>query len=143
MSKLQKSAWINLVVMVICTIIGMICFVFLAQRNAKGIDYVIICLIVACLTTPLSYWYYKKKSIESRFDEREKTINQRAFFISVMGAIAFLGLVCIIPFFIIGGGGVIKILYLPLIFLGTGFTGQFIQSMAIIIQCALEEENGK
>ena len=143
MNKLQKSAWINLIVTIICTIIGMICFALLAHNNAKGIDYVIICLIVACITTPVSYWYYKKKSIESRFDEREKIINQRAFIISIIGAIAFLGLICIIPFFVRGGGSDIKIIYLPIIFLSTSFTGQFIQSMSVIIQCALEEEDGQ
>ena len=143
MSKLQKSAWVNLGITTISTIIGMICFVFLAKRNAKGIDYIIICLLVACITAPFLYWYYNKKSIESGFDEREIIISQRAFHISAHGMAAFLGLVCIIPFFVIGGGNVIKIIYLPIIFVSTGFIAQFIQSMAIIIQCALEEENGK
>jgi hypothetical protein len=143
MSKLLKSAWVNLGITTVGTILAMMCFVFLAKRNAKGADYIIIFLLAACITIPLSYWYYKKKSIESSFDEREKLINQRAFFISVMGAIAFLGLVCIIPFFVVGGGNVIKIIYLPIIFVSTGFIGQLSQSIAIIIQCALEEENGK
>ncbi len=142
MSKLQKSAWINLSGVTLSTLISMLCFAVLAKTNAKGMDYVIICILVACIITPVAYWYYKKKSIESGFDERENIIYQRAFNISAFGLVIFLGLVCIIPFFIIGGGNAIRVIYLPIIFVSAIFIAQFVHSLAIIIQCAQEEENG-
>jgi len=143
MSKLQKSAWFNLGMVTLCMIIAMPCFFFLTKRNAKGVDYMLICFIVACITVPVTYILYRKKSYEADFDEREKMINRRAFSFAVMGLTVFLACVCIIPFFALGGQNVIKVYYLPLIFLSTLFAAQFVHSMAILIQCSMEEENGQ
>lgn len=143
MSKLQKSAWFNLGMVTVCMIISMPCFFFLTWRNAKGVDYIIIFFVVACITAPLFYIIYRKKSYEADFDEREKMINKRAFSFAAMGLMIFLACVCIIPYFALGGQNVIKVYYLPLIFLGTLFAAQFVHSMAILIQCALEEEDGQ
>ncbi len=142
MNKLQKAAWFNLGVMTVCMIIAIPCFFFLTSRNAKGIDYILIFFIIACITTPVCYILYRKKGYEAGFDEREKMINRRAFSFAAMGLTIFLACVCVIPFFVLGGQNVIKVYYLPLIFLSTLFAAQFVHSMAIIIQCALEEEDG-
>jgi hypothetical protein len=143
MNKLQKAAWFNLGVMTVCMIIAIPCFFFLTSRNAKGIDYILIFFIIACITTPVCYILYRKKGYEAGFDEREKMINRRAFSFAAMGLTVFLACVCVIPFFVLGGQNVIKVYYLPLIFLSTLFAAQFVHSMAIIIQCALEEEDGQ
>lgn len=143
MSKLQKSAWFNLIMVTVCTIIVLINIFLLARHNAKGIDYLIICLVVGAVATPTLYILQKKKGIESKFDEREKTINRRAFVISVFGMVVFLAGACIIPFFVLGGQNVIKVYYLPVIFFSSLFAAQFVQSMAIIIQCAMEEDDGQ
>jgi len=142
MSKLQKSAWVNLGIMTILTVFCMLCFVFMAKNNAKGIDYIIICFIVGCVSAPLIYVYLKKRGIERNFDEREQLIYKRSFAISAVAMMAFLFALCTIPFFVVGGANVVKVLYLPLIFYSALFAAQFIHSMAIIIQCAMEEENG-
>jgi hypothetical protein len=142
MSKLEKSAWFNLGLGTLCTLFSMLCFVGFATRNAKGIDYIFIILFTACLTAPVAFILCKKKGYEAGFDEREKMISERAFKISAFGLMVFLGLICIIPFFVVGGGNVVKVLYLPLIFFSTLFAAQFIYSVAILIQCVLEEENG-
>jgi hypothetical protein len=62
--------------------------------------------------------------------------------IAALVMIVFLYIICTIPFFIIGGGSTVDVIYLPLIFFSTLLTVQFAYSMAVIIQCALEEENG-
>lgn len=142
MSKLQKSAWFNLFMGTVCTLFSAICFVILATRNSKGIDYVFIFLFTVSLTAPAAFLLFKKKGYEAGFDEREKMISERAFKISACGMVTFLGLICIIPFFVVGGGNVIKILYLPFIFFSSLFAAQFIYSIAILIQCVLEEGNG-
>ena len=143
MSRLQKAAWFNLVVITICLIISIPCLFFLARVNAKGIEYLLTCFVIACITTPVFYILYRKKSYEADFDEREKMINRRAFSFAAMGLTVFLACVCIIPFFALGGQNVIKVYYLPLIFLSTLFAAQFVHSMAILIQCSMEEEDGQ
>ncbi len=143
MSRLQKAAWFNLGMVTVCMIIAAPCFIFLTARNAKGIDYILIFFLIACITTPVFYVLYRKKSYEAGFDEREKMINKRAFSFAAMGLTIFLACVCFIPFFVMGGQNVIKVYYLPLIFLSTLFAAQFVHSMAMLIQCALEEEDGQ
>jgi uncharacterized membrane protein YhdT len=142
MSKLQKAAWFNLGMITVCIIISLIIFSFLTSWNAKGVDDIIIGFIVACITAPALYIIHRKKSYEAAFDEREKAINKRAFSFAAMSLTIFLGCVCIIPFFVLGGQNDIKVYYLPLIFFCYLFAGQFVHSMAILIQCALEDDDG-
>jgi hypothetical protein len=89
------------------------------------------------------YFLFHKKGYEADFDEREKMINKRAFSFAAMGLTVFLACVCFIPFFVLGGQNVVKVYYLPLIFFCSLFAAQFVHSMAILIQCSLEEENGQ
>jgi len=143
MSKLQKSAWTNLIAVSMCAIVGGAGFSLLFLLNAKGIDYIFIFFIVGSLTSLGIYMFYRKKSPEAGFDEREKMIYKRALGLAACALTIFLGCVCIIPFFVLGGQNVIKVYYLPLIFLSTLFAAQFVHSMAILIQCSMEEENGQ
>jgi hypothetical protein len=144
MSQLQKSAWFNLGLITICGLFAMLCFVFAASRVEKGFNYinVILCLIAMSIIIPVVLIIHRKKSYEAGFDEREKMINQRATTLSRSGLSIFLYLACFIPFVALGGGNTIKVIYLPVIFISTVFATQLIKSMAIVIQCALEEEDG-
>ncbi|MHC4654281.1 MAG: hypothetical protein ACYS91_04590 [Planctomycetota bacterium] len=145
MSKLQKSAWFNLVLITIGSLFAMLCFTLAASRIEKGFNYinVILCLIMMCIIIPVTCIIAKKKSYEAGFDEREKMINQRATNLSLSGLVIFLYLACFIPFVALGGGNIIKVIYLPVIFICTVFTAQLIKSIAVIVQCALEEEDGQ
>ena len=87
--------------------------------------------------------FYRKKSPEAGFDEREKMIYRRAFWMAACALTVFLGCICIIPFFVLGGQNVIKVYYLPLIFLGSLFASQFVHSVAILVMCALEDDDGQ
>ena len=145
MSKLQKSAWFNLGFITIGCLFAMLCFTLAASRIEKGFNYinVILCLVMLCIIIPVIYIIGKKKSYEADFDEREKMINQRATNLSLIGLIIFLYLACFIPFIALGGGNIIKVIYLPVMFVCIVFTAQLIKSIAIIVQCALEEEDGQ
>ncbi len=143
MSKLQKSAWINLIAVSICVIVGGAGFSLLVFLNAKGIYLIFIFFIVGSLTGLGIYMFYPKKCPEAGFDEREKMIYKRAFQLAACALTLFLACVCIIPFFVLGGQNVIKVYYLPSIFLSTLFAAQLVHSTAILIQCSLEEENGQ
>jgi hypothetical protein len=142
MSRLQKSAWINLCVTVGCVLISGLGFAFLTVIGAKGIINLMIFFVTACLVMPASYVFYRRWAVEARFDERERMIYRRAFILAACVAILFQAGVCIVPFFLLGADSVIPIYYLPVIFLSTFFTTQFAHSIAILIQCALEEDNG-
>ncbi len=142
MSKLQKAAWFNLGMATLFTTIATSGIMYLTHMNAKGVIYVLICLIISCFMIPWLYVFYRKTSIEASFDEREKMINRRAFILSAFALTIFFGFISLIPFFVLGGQNVIKVFYLPLIFLGSIFTAQFAHSTAILIQCLLEEEDG-
>ena len=144
MSKLQKSAWFNLALITIGSLFAMLCFTLAASRIEKGFNYinVILCLLMMCLISPVICIIAKKKSYEAGFDEREKMINQRATTLSLSGLVIVLYLTCFIPFVALGGGNIIKVVYLPVIFICTVLTTQIIKSIVVIVQCALEEENG-
>ena len=144
MSKLQKSAWVNIIALTVAGLFSMLCFLLASSRIEKGFNYttVIIFLMFISIAIPIALIIHKKKSYEAGFDEREKFIEQRAATISVSGSLIFLNLACFIPLLGLGAGNVIKVIYLPIVFWGTIFICQLIKSMAIIIQCALEEENG-
>jgi hypothetical protein len=145
MSKLQKAAWFNLGFVTIVSLFAMLFFILAASRIEKGFNYVnaILCLaMMGGIVIPVTYIIAKKKSYEASFDEREKSINERATTLSLSGSVIFLYFACFIPFVALGGGNIIRIIYLPVIFMCTVFAGQLIKSLAIIVQCALEEKDG-
>ncbi|MBL7189022.1 MAG: hypothetical protein ISS70_22070 [Phycisphaerae bacterium] len=141
MTKLQKSAWFNLIAVSMCAIVGGVGFSLLSLLNAKGIHLIFIFFIVGSLTGLGICVFYRKKSPEAGFDERERMINKRAFGMAACALTIFLACICIIPFFVLGGQNVIKVYYLPLIFLGTLFAAQFVHSVAILVMCALEDDD--
>ena len=143
MSKLQKSAWFNLAMCVVFAMISTAGILYLASLNATGVGPLLKGIFVCVLISPGVYIFYRKKSLESRFDVREKMINRRAFIVAVLGLAIFLGSVCTFPFCILGGQNVVKVYYLPLIFIGTMLTAQFVHSAAILVMCALEDDDGQ
>ena len=144
MSKLQKSAWFNLALITTGSLFAMLCFILAASRIEKGFNYinVILVLLMICFIIPLICIIRQKKSYEAYFNEREKMINQRAGTLSLSASIIFLYLACFIPFVALGGGNIIKVVYLPVIFICAVLTTQLIKSIVVIVQCALEEKNG-
>lgn len=142
MTKLQKSAWINLAGVTFIVIMLTACVFYLAHMNAQGIVYLVVCVVVPILLSPWLYIYHRRKSLESSFDEREAMIYRRAFIVSAFGLAVFLAYACILPFFLLGGQNVIKVYYLPLIFVGALFAAQFVHSAAILVMCALEDDDG-
>ena len=145
MSKLQKAAWFNLGVVTLGCSFAMLCFFFAARRIEEGFNYlnVILSMIVMCIIIPVVLIISRKKSYEAGFDEREKMINQRATNLSLWGLVILLYFACFIPFVALGGGNIIKVIYLPVIFICTVFATQLIKSTAILIQLTWEQADGQ
>ncbi len=142
MSKLQKSALLNLSMATVFAMISTAGILYLASVNAKGVVPWLMGLFVCALISPGVYILYRKKSLEVRFDEREKMINRRAFIAAAIALAIFLGCACTLPFAVLGGQSVIKVYYLPLIFIATVLIAQFVHSAAVLVMCALEGDDG-
>ena len=67
-------------------------------------------------------------------DERDKLINRRAALAGFGAAYMVVGLVCMIPFFVLGPKANISVTWLPMIFMGGGLSSFFAHSVAILIQ---------
>ena len=142
MSKLQKSALLNLSLVTVSALISTACILFLASVNARGVGPWLIGFFVCLLLSPGAYILYRKKSLEVRFDERERLIDRRAFIAAAIGLAIFLGCACTLPFAVLGDKSVIKVYYLPLIFISAMLTAQLVHSAAVLIMCALEGDDG-
>lgn len=143
MSKLQKSAWGNLAAVIGIMLIAGPATAFLAHANAHGVIYVAVCVIVPCVLAPVFYVWRRKMSLRAYFDEREKLIFDRATLLASAVVTAFLMGVCIVPFFLLGGQNLVHVYFLPVIFLSTMFVAQLVHSSAILVQCALEDEDAQ
>jgi hypothetical protein len=67
-------------------------------------------------------------------DERDRLINHRAALAGFGAAYLVTGLVCMLPFSILGYGAAIPITWLPIIFMADGLALFFVHSLAILIQ---------
>jgi len=142
MNKLQKSAWVNLAFVTVCVIVAGIGFASLTSHNAKGMDYIFIGLVAGSITMLVVGLGLRKKGIEAKFDEREKMVNRKAFIGAACTLVIYLWIVCTVPFFLIGGKGVITVSFLPAIFFSGLFVAQITHSGIILVMCLWEEENG-
>jgi len=143
MSRLQKSAWVNLIFATVIVAAAGLGFYVFTRMNVKGIGHVLIFLIAASLAMLIVNIPLRKKSLEAGFDERERKIYARASLWSHGVLMLFLACVCVIPFYVLGGQSSIPVYVLPVILLGCIFIAQFVQSAVILIQCLLEDEDGE
>lgn len=77
---------------------------------------------------------FKKDKGKVTFDERDRLIKRRAALTGFASAYLFVGLACMIPFFLLGPNGSIKAHWLPPVFGGAGITHFFAYSVAILYQ---------
>lgn len=143
MSKLQKAAWFNLIVVTGCVLIAGTGFLALTYLNARGVGDIAVVFGVGCVSGLVSHLVWRKKGFEARLDERERLIYKRSVEWAASTVFVFLACICIVPFFVLGGQNVIRVCYLPLVFLSTLFAAQFVHSAAILVQCAREDDDGQ
>ncbi len=139
MNRLQKKAWIELIACgVMIVLITIPAILFLASRNAQGLDYLLIALIVGAPTGLIAYLIELKKLND--YDEREKEIIRKAFMLSMMIFVFYLLAFAFTAFFLIGGKEKVPVVVLPLMVLTGIFLAQCVQSAALLIQCAKEDD---
>lgn len=77
---------------------------------------------------------FKKDKGSATCDERDRIINKRAALAAFATAYLFVGLACMVPFFMLGPDGSISVTWLPMIFMGAGLITFFVHSVAILVQ---------
>jgi hypothetical protein len=82
----------------------------------------------------LGPWLFKKDKGKIAFDERDSVINRRSALAGFAAAYLFMGLACMIPFFVMGPDGQLSAKWLPMIFMGAGISNFFFHSLMILIQ---------
>ena len=139
MNRLQKRAWTELIAaFVMIVLVTIPCMLLLASRNAQGLDYVIICLIVGTPTGLICYLIESKKL--KKFDEREQAILRKAFSISCAVFIFYLFAFSFVSFFTIGGKQSIPVVLMPIMVLTGVILAQCTQSFIVLFQCAKEDD---
>jgi hypothetical protein len=91
----------------------------------------------------LSIFIFKKEKGKVTFDERDKLIQRRAGLAGFAFAHLFVGLACMIPFFVLGSKASISVRWLPQIFMGACFTHFFFYSITILCEYGLGSKGGK
>lgn len=141
MTKLQKDAWVSLIVSTISLIIAIPLLYDMKRMDTQGLEFVIIAVVAGSLAALICILLWKKT--EAGFDEREKLIKRKAYIWSTYVLTVYALLLCYIPFFVVGAAGVIPVYYLP-VFLFVGlFVAQLTQSSIILVLCTLEDADGR
>jgi len=138
MNRLQKKAWTEFILVGVCTLIASAGVLFMAHRNSTGLDFVLIVIVTGVPTALVMYILESKKL--KQFDEREKAIIQRAFSLSAVIFIAYQIIFSFAVFFLIGGGGSVQVVFMPLMFFSGLFLAQTAQSFILLTQCEKEDD---
>ena len=134
MNRVQKIAWflvITISVSILFTVgaIGMLYVKVGMPKAMAGLGFLGIAGIAGF--GPL---IFRKDKGPVTCDERDIVINRRAALAGFGAAYIVLGLACMLPFCILGPDSSISIIWLPMIFSGTGLSMFFINSVATLIQ---------
>ncbi|MCK4959377.1 MAG: hypothetical protein KAT00_08245 [Planctomycetes bacterium] len=76
---------------------------------------------------------FKKDPGPVAFDERDQLIKRRSALAGFAASYLFMGLACMIPFFVLGPKATISVNCLPYIFMGAGISTFFVTSVAVLV----------
>lgn len=139
MNRLKKKAWSELI-----TVFGIIVFVsipgilYCSEQNSQGWGWVVICIMISGPMI-LNGYLSEIKNLK-QFDEREQAILRKSFSIWAGVFSLYLLVFSFASFFLIGGGQRVPVVLLPLMVLTGIVLAQCAQSIAILLQCAKEDD---
>jgi hypothetical protein len=137
MNRLKKKAKTEFIASSVGTLITIPCFLFMSHGKAQGLEYLLI-WVLAGIPTGLFLFLWEAKKLK-QFDEREKEMIQKAFSVSMMVFSLYLLTFSLAAFFMIGGGGNIPVVFMPVMFFSGMFLAQAVQSFILLMQCAKED----
>ena len=115
MSKLEKKVWLEFLGSVLAVLFLVPLLYFLASQNVKSLIYAIIMVVAGGATLPFSAMAENK--IFAGYDEREKKVMLKVFRWSAYVFIGYVFLVGFGAFFMVGSGGVIRVVHIPVFLL--------------------------
>lgn len=139
MTKLEKKAWLELLVVSLSLFLVIPMLYLLASRNAQGLDLVIIMVVSVGITLLVGAMVEKKKF--AKYDEREQKIALKTFRWSAYVFVGFVMLTGFGAFFMIGGAGEVCVVNLPVFFLIGIFIAQLSQTAMIVMLCNTESDD--
>lgn len=132
MKRIQKSAWFTIATILFASMASITTMLILYPRigfprAAAGLAFFGILGLLGFI--PI----YLGKATEPT-DERDVEINYRAAFMGFLTAYLLLGALTMVPFIILGHQTNIRVVWLPMIFMGCGLGYYLAYSIAIIVQ---------
>lgn len=134
MNRVQKIAWFFVITISLSFVLSCIAVAILyvklgMPRALAGLGFMGIAGLGGF--SPL---IFRKDKGKVTFDERDKLIKRRAALAGFGTSYLFVGLVCMIPFSILGPKASISVTWLPNIFMGAALSAFFVTSVAILVQ---------
>ncbi len=143
MNRAQKMA----LTMVITTLSAFLlsCIAVAILYFKVGMPRALLGFLLMCLSglAGFSPLIFKKDKSKVIFDERDRLIKERAGLGGFTAAYLFVGMACMIPFFVLGPVRAISVTWLPNIFIGAGISHAFVYSVVILEQYGRREKGEK
>ena len=134
MNRAQKMAWLfvittSLALSLSCIAVVSLYFIAGMPKALAGIGFIGIAGLAG-----LAPLIFKKDRGKVAFDERDRVIQQKAALAGFITEHLFVGLGCMIPFFVLGPKGVISVKWLPMLFIGAFLIYYFVHSLVTLEQ---------
>jgi hypothetical protein len=137
MNGVQKTAWWMVGSISTGMLAGIIAFALLYIKVGLPRAYAGFAFMAIAGLGGLAPGIFRKDKSKVAMDERDKLIKERAALAAFTASYLFTGLVCMIPFFILGPKAMVSVIWLPSIWFGTFLIAFFVRSVAILIQYGL------
>jgi len=134
MNRAQKTAWLLVITISAGFVLSCIAVVILYIKSGMPTALAGFMFMAVAAFGGLGPSIFKKDKGNITFDERDKLIKRRAALAGFGTSYLFVGLACMIPFFILGPMASISVIWLPNIWMGTFMIAFFVHSVAILIQ---------
>jgi len=134
MNRAQKIAWSLVIIISVSFILSCIAVAILYVKIGMPKALVGFVLIGIAGLGGFSPLIFRKDKGKVTFDERDKLIKRRAALAGFGTSYLFVGLACMVPFFVLGPNNSISVTWLPMVFGGTGLSHFFAHSVAVLVQ---------
>jgi len=134
MNRAQKIAWFFVITTSLGFILSVIAIAILYVKFGMPKALAGFALMGVAGLGGLSPLIFKKDKSKVTFDERDRLIKERAALAGFTAAFLFVGIACMIPFFILGPRASISVTWLPQIWIGTFISQFFAYSIATLAQ---------
>ena len=140
MNRLQKKAWTEMIAAIILIVLITIPYMLhLSKQSTPALSGFIIYIVIVGFILLIGH-LNEVKNIK-QFDEREHFIYEKSSSLSTYVFILYLLAFSFISFCVIGPEHTVPVVWMPVMVLTGYVLAQCIQSIAILLQCAKEDDD--